>query len=292
MKPDQFSHRIGNIEDRLIEQAENAPNFGRIRHTRTIRRLASIAAVLALMIGSFAAGAMALAKEVIVYVEKEQEIIKVGDSGISLILPDEWKGKYGYEFDGENVTLYHLATRENSEYGGDLFRVYCVEGLYPMDYIYPEPGYTIAITDTHTYRVSYPSDVQFDVHNPELWAAYKELYNEVLSIEIVMTAEMLTNTINASNWIPGTVVIDFLEEWVTTKTVVCDAEQSRIIREIIESQDYNPERASFFADLWIKIDSEEYLLNLTTGMIQSASGENSAILSAEDLSRIVELLNI
>ncbi|MCL2496545.1 MAG: hypothetical protein FWF04_03925, partial [Clostridiales bacterium] len=250
MKREQLSNRIGNIEDRLIEQAENAPNFRRMRQNRNLMRMASIAAVLVLMVGSFTIGAIAMAKETIVYVEKEQEIIVVGDSGISLILPDTWKDKYGYELDGNNVIVYHTATRETSEYGGDLFRIFCVEGLYPMDYAYPEPGFTIAITKNNTYRISYPSDVQFDTSNPELWADYDELYADVRNVEIVMTAQMLADTMNVTNWVQGTVFVQFLEKWVLQKTVVCDAEQSRIIREIIESQDYNLEPASYFADLW------------------------------------------
>jgi len=232
---------------------------------------------------------VARADNELAYLDEEPEIVTVGDSGISLILPDKWKGKYGYEFDGNNMTLYHLATRENSEYGGDLFRVYCDEGRYSMEYVYPEPGFTIAITDTHTYRVCYPSDVQ---HAPELWAAYDELYAEVGNIEIVMTDEMLMNTMNASNWIPGTVLVNFLKDFGAggiEKTVICDTEQSQLIREIIASQNYR-EPESFHVDLWIMFNREEYYLNSVSGKIMMASGGYSAVLSTEDLSRIVELL--
>ena len=284
MKREQLSNRIGNIEDRLVEQAENAPNFGRQRRNQSVRRMVSVAAVLVLMVASFTVGAIAMAAD-------KQEIIKVGESGISLILPDTWKGKYGYELDGNNVTVYHLATRKTFELGGDLFRVYCIEGRYPMDYVYPEPGFTIAITETHTYRVSYPSDVQVDINNQTALTEYDDLYADINNIDIIMNAQMLANTLNNTNWVQETVIVDFLEEWVTTKTVICDKEQSQIIREIIESQDYSLERGSFFADLWFKFNGEEYLLNLTTGMIQSAGGENSAVLSIEDLNKIVDLLS-
>jgi len=304
MKREQLSNRIGNIEDRLVEQAENAPNFGHQRRNRSIRRTILIAAVIALMAGSFAVGAVAMKKdpeiiyevvEEIVYVEKEQEIIVVGDSGISLIFPDSWKGKYGYEYsDSESsydyIDVYHLATRESFEYGGVLFQIAWVEELYPLDYAYPQAGFTIALTKTHTYRMIYPSDVQVDIHNPEAWAEYDVLYADINNVEIVMTAETLANTINASNWIPGTVVVDFLDEWVTTKTVVCDEEQSRIIREIVEAQDYNLEPGSYFADLWIMFGDNNYLLNLTTGRIRSAvGGSKDAVLSAEDLSTVMDL---
>jgi len=256
--------------------------------------MVSMAAVLVLMVGSFTIGAIAMAKETIVYVEKEQEIIKVGDSGITLILPETWKEKYGVEQYGNEVIVYHLATRESFDdgtYGGDLFRIFCIEERFPMDYVFPYPGFTIAITETHTYVFNYPSDVQFDRNNPAAMTEYMELSDDIKNIEIVMNAQMLENTMNATNWVEGTVFVDFLENWVTIKTVVCDEEQSRIIREIIKSQDYSLERGSFFADLWFMFNGEEYLLNLTTGMIQSAGGENSAVLSAEDLNRIIEVLN-
>ena len=111
MKSEQLSQRIGNIDDRLIEQAESVPDFGRARRIRSIRRAVTIAAAVALMVGSFAVGAYALNREPetiyvevpgateIVYVDTDLDIIKVGDSGISLIFPESWKDKYGYELD-------------------------------------------------------------------------------------------------------------------------------------------------------------------------------------------------
>jgi hypothetical protein len=110
MKSNQLSQRIGNIDDRLIEEAENAQNFRRGNHNRMIRKLTSIAAVLALVITSFAAGAYSFARE-------PQETIKVGDSGISLILPDGWKGKNEYSYEPDHRTnafieVYHPATGE------------------------------------------------------------------------------------------------------------------------------------------------------------------------------------
>lgn len=48
MKSNQLSYRIGNIDDRLIEQAENIHNYRRGRRNRTV--LVSIAAVLVLSV--------------------------------------------------------------------------------------------------------------------------------------------------------------------------------------------------------------------------------------------------
>ena len=95
MNEKQFSDRIGNVNDKLIRQAEQIPNYRRGHRRRSIRQLATIAAVIALMVCSFSVGALAFAEKI--YVEKSQESIDISDFGISLILPDEWAGKYGYD---------------------------------------------------------------------------------------------------------------------------------------------------------------------------------------------------
>jgi len=300
MKREQLSNRIGNIEDRLVEQAENAPNFGRQRHNRSIRRMVAIAAVLVLMVASFATGAIALAKETIVFVEKEQEIIVVGDSGISLILPDSWKDKYEYVLhdsgvyaDGVyiNLAVIHSATRERLEYeAGLLFSIHFTDERRPMDYIWPWPGFTIAVTETGTYYLCYPSDVQFDGSDPESSTEYEALSADIGNIKIIMSAEMLANTMNASNWVQGTMFVDFLEDWQIVKSVDCNVEQSQVIRSIIESQEYGAP-GSFNVDLRFMVDKDEYFMNSKTGDIMVAAGGYSAVLSTEDLSRIMDVLN-
>ena len=299
MKSEQFSHRIGNIDDKLIQMAENTSGYGLRRQTRTVRRVLSIAAVIALMACSFVVGAFAFPKEPeAIYVEKEQEIITIGDSGITLILPDEWKGKYGYELHENNLTVYHLATRESfresygdEASGGDLFRVFCLNERFPMDYVFPYPGFTISITDTNTYVLSFPSDVQFNPEDSEATADYMKLSADVSDVEIVMSAEMLENTMNASNWVAGTVFVHFLEEYGEggiSETVVCDAEQSEMITQIVTTQDYGEPR-SFYTDLWIVAGKNEYFLNSATRDIMIAAGGYSAALSPEDLQKIMSL---
>jgi len=228
-----------------------------------------------------------------VYVEKEQEFIKVGDSGISLVLPDNWKGKYGVEQDGDHIRVYHLATRERyptSEIG-ILFAVSFTEEIRPMDYIWPWPAHTIAITETGTYLFGYPSDVQFDQTDPVSMAEYKELSDDTKNIEIIMTAEMLNNSLNKSNWVQGTMFVDFLENnGRVAKSVICNADQSQIIKKIIKSQDYGAP-GSFHIDLRFMVDMDEYFMNSATGEIMIAAGGNRAVMSAEDLSKIVDLLS-
>jgi len=308
MKPTKLSHHIGNIDDSLISQAGAMPDFGRRRRIRSIRRIVSIAAVIALMAGSFVIGAVAINKEpeviyiedtVYIDVEKEREIIKVGDSGITLVLPDWWKGKYEVASDGKYVVVYHTATRELTEYEGALFAVSLQDEIRPMDYSWPWPAFTIAITETGTYIFGYPSDVQYDMGDPNTGAEFESLSNDIKNIEIVMTTEILESSINMSNNIKGTVFVDYLiEDMQVAESVICDSEQSRKIIEIISRQDYSDlydydgQLGRFWTDLRIMYDGEEYFFSIVGKTIYSHTlGAKYARLSDGDIAAILEALN-
>ena len=86
------------------------------------RRFLAAAAVLALMAASFTVGALAFSREVPV----EQETIELPGIGLTLILPDSWKGRYEVEKDeGESwCRVYARSVLEkNPEWGGALFYV-------------------------------------------------------------------------------------------------------------------------------------------------------------------------
>ena len=87
MNSKQFADRIGNVDDRLVHQAGNTPNYGRQNRRRGLRRFITAAVAAALMIASFTMGALAFSTE-------QQEIIELEDLGLTLILPDRWAGKY------------------------------------------------------------------------------------------------------------------------------------------------------------------------------------------------------
>ena len=297
MKPTQFSHHIGNIDDRLIQEAGATPDSGRPRRGRNVKKVVLIAAVIALMTCSFVVGAFAINKEPeTVYVEKEQQIVTVGDSGISLILPDDWAGKYGVEQIGDGIAVYHLATREVKGYDGVFFWVEYTPERLPMDYVYPYPGFTIAVTETGTYRMTYTSDVQADLDDPASSAEYFTLSAEIKDIKIILSSETLASTTNASNWVQGTAYVEFIKLGTHESIGTADynAAQSQIIREIVESQDYQLPRVSFWSDLYIMVDGREFWVNSVTGDINTSingDGNYCAKLSAEDLSRLMDTVN-
>ena len=72
MKKEQLSKHIGNIDDQLVQQAEHIPNYARQHRQKGIKRFTAIAAIIALMVCSFTAGAVAFAKESIVEVPIEE----------------------------------------------------------------------------------------------------------------------------------------------------------------------------------------------------------------------------
>ena len=300
MKPTEFSHHIGNIDDKLIHQAEDMPNFGRQHRVRNIRRTLLVAAVIALMTGSFIVGAVAINRgPETIYVEKEQEIIAVGNSGISLILPDWWKGKYEIKQDDKYVNVYHTATRERSEYGGMLFGVSFEEQIRPMDYLWPWPAFTIAITENGTYYLGQPSDVQFDLNDPVTSAEYQALSDDIKNIQIVMSTEMLENSINMSNAIKGTVFVYYVDENMQVMdSIICTTEQSRQLIEIINRQEYSylynydEQLGKYWTDLRVMYDDEEYFISLTGKTIYGTNyGARYAHLSDEDVNTILDVLN-
>ena len=85
MNERQFADRIGNIDDRLVEEAR----YLRYRRGGGLRRFLAVAVAAALMAASFTVGALAFSREV----PAEQETIELPGIGLTLILPDSWKGR-------------------------------------------------------------------------------------------------------------------------------------------------------------------------------------------------------
>lgn len=204
MTSKQLSDRIGNIDDRLVQQAEQSPNNGsqsQIQKRETfimcqkkrIRSLIAVAAVIALMACSFCVGAAAYAKEVVVEVPMEQETITLEEIGLTLILPDSWKDKYGVELsaDGTSCAVYVKSIHDGSgDWAGQgyLFWV-CKAFNEPMtpEELYdqsPVPCIYIFSTVEGTYSLNKASDVQYPP-DTEWEEEYLQMAQEVQSIRFV-----------------------------------------------------------------------------------------------------------
>lgn len=196
MNKKQLSEHIGNIDDRLVEQAEKIPNYRRLHHRQTIRRLISAAAAFALMACSFSAGAFAFAREIVVEVPMERETIRLEESNLTLILPDDWKGKYSVEKNGQNYIIFHPQIREGfgteiAFTGGVLFYIVChEESMTPEQFVengYDYTGYRYLFsTSDKTYILYYPSDVQWNPENLEQEREYLGMEEEIEDIKFVV----------------------------------------------------------------------------------------------------------
>ena len=215
MNQRQLADRIGNVDPALVQQVEDAPNYAAGRRRRRLRRLVSLAAVIALMAASFTTGAMAFSRETVVEVPAEQETLELTELGLTLILPDSWKGHYDLmEWEDQYVVICPeireaaLAqsrqewTEGGTEWpeeldrnpfsGGMLFYIFGIpEALTPEQLENSDWGdfanftatrYLLATAD-RTYLLCHASDVQF---TQETQGLYEELEGSVQDIRVVV----------------------------------------------------------------------------------------------------------
>lgn len=209
MNPNQFSHRIGNVEDRLVQQSQGLPDYGRRRRGLRFRRALTLAAVVALMACSFTVGAMAFSTETVVEVPAEQETLTLDELGLTLIFPDSWKGRYEVVpgvFGPYGSPMWTVCVKSiydagdtdewGTPYEGMLFVVFqCADVPLSREEFEAESGiggigrYLLA-TEEGTYAIMYATDVQFDTSDPEKTERYMEEYNamaaEMKDIRIVV----------------------------------------------------------------------------------------------------------
>lgn len=145
-----------------------------------LRRLLAAAVVLALMAISFTAGALAFSREV----PAEQEMIELPGIGLTLILPDSWKGRYGVEMneDGSVCGVYVKMVHEADEAVGYLFWVGQAydEPMTPAELEERSaiPCRYLFSTANATYSINYASDVEYDPEDPEETQEYLQLWGE------------------------------------------------------------------------------------------------------------------
>lgn len=305
MRAEQLSQRIGNVEEALLEEAANFPLPGQNGKRKWLRRAGAIAAALMLMAGSFSAGALVWAKEPeTVTIVKEPEAVEVGDTGISLILPESWAGKYGVRTenleDGGIIEVYHLGIWERfgkknvEEYGDTLdidviFRVSAREGELPVDYNFGYWGARVlAVKDGVSYVLSRPGGA-IGATDDEMWQELHDMSMGITEIKILLSDWLKENSYNSTNWKEGTVTVDLYDKNEFVKPFFCDEEHSKAIREIAQAQDYCLDLKSFYYDAWLSFGKTEYIVSLETGDIEK-NGFGRAQLSEEDLAKLKALL--
>ncbi len=267
----QLSNHIGGVEDRLVEQAESVKNYAMERRKRNVGRLLAMAAILVLMVGSFSAGALVFAKEIIVEVPVEQERVTLEEIGLTLLMPYDWNGKYEVikgTFEENNSVMWEFCAKSvydaqtpvvdsNDEvYRGTLFYVYQYAGysMSAFDFVKnmdaEQAGsvkYLFA-TETATYAMRYAKGNQFNPENSEQEAQYRTLEQSIQNLQFIM---------------PGiSEMVDDNRQEITEEiyTLISEVQKERYEIKNYELQIYSIEKDradyNFVAD-WVPIRSVE-----------------------------------
>ena len=194
MNKEQLSQRIGNMDDRLVAQAEHVPNYGRQRRSGLRRKIAGIAAVIVLMACSGAVGALAFSRETVTEVPAQQETVELAGIGVTVLLPDSWVGKYEVVQDSflpYNSAMWEFCAKSVYEdgtfYRGSLFTVFQYADYSMSAEEFAQSGLagigqSLFATEDATYAVMYAGDVQYDPDNAaqqETWYALSQTVQEV-----------------------------------------------------------------------------------------------------------------
>ena len=194
MNKEQLSQRIGNMDDRLVAQAEHMPNYGRQRRSGLRRKIAGIAAVIVLMACSGAVGALAFRRETVTEVPAQQETVELAGIGVTVLLPDSWVGKYEVVQDSflpYNSAMWEFCAKSVYEdgtfYRGSLFTVFQYADYSMSAEEFAQSGLAgigqyLFATEDATYAVMYAGDVQYDPDNAaqqETWYALSQTVQEV-----------------------------------------------------------------------------------------------------------------
>jgi hypothetical protein len=203
MKARQLSDRIGNMDDYFVQEAGQAGNYRKGRYNM-LRKLVSIAAVVALMVCSGAVGAVAFSKETVVEVPVEQETLAMDDLGLILIFPDDWKDRYEVvqgNFEPNNSPMWTVCAKSvydaektdevGNRYTGMLFVVfrYADEPMSKEEFeasgIAGIGRYLLA-TERGTYAIMYATDIEFDPADSEAASEYNAMAAEMKDIRVVV----------------------------------------------------------------------------------------------------------
>lgn len=205
MKPKQLAERIGNIDDRLVQQAQKAPDFGRRSRIRLFRHVMAAVLALVLMGTGFTVGALAFSRETIVEVPVpvEQETIELPEIGLTLYLPDSWRERYEIVedvFEPYGSKMWTVCVKkiydaqDTDEFGnpyiGMLFTVFQSEDRPMSPAEFEESGIAgigryLFSTETSTYACMYATDVQFDPEKVDLYGEeYADMASEMKDIRI------------------------------------------------------------------------------------------------------------
>ena len=142
-------------------------------------------------------------------VPAEQESIVLEEIGVTLILPDSWKGKYEViegVFEPYNSTMWEFCVKsiydaqtpadESGEvlYRGTLFTIFQYTDYYMSKEEFEQSGIAgigryLFATENATYAVMYTTDVQYDWNNAEQKEEWNAMEQSIKDIQFVVESE-------------------------------------------------------------------------------------------------------
>lgn len=129
--------------------------------------------------------------------EEQQEKGQLGDDSlfslmhtynwqeITISIPDAWEGKYQVEEAEDGFSLMQKASYENEKGMGMLCSFGRADGMV-IDYAGATP---LAFTDTQTYYMTEPTDVNYDYEDVEIAKEYREMYDLVKAVAATVTID-------------------------------------------------------------------------------------------------------
>lgn len=202
MNERQLADRIGNIDDRLIQQAEGYRIVKAQRRMRILKRMGACAAAAVLAVGSFMLGRVAEADRIVQPDPLGIGIIHLEELGLVMLLPEDWGGsdwddwKDSFGVEPRQDGSYNIYSREIREacmesddndfiWGGVLFTVARRPGQMTEEQVRLEGKdcVYIAATRSGTYILYYPEDVQY---TPETKEKYLQVQSGIGEIRFVV----------------------------------------------------------------------------------------------------------
>ena len=176
----ELAENMGNIDQRLIESAGQAPNYGRRRRPRRLRRAVALAAAAVRLTASCAAGALSGGRG--------PETIPIPETGLTVVLPENWRGKCGYDIQNGALGVYLRAARtgEGLDDAGYLFTVECRQGSCDPAADFAARQYVIASTPKETYFLILPSDVQYDPNDAAVAQEYLNMSKQIGEVQVLL----------------------------------------------------------------------------------------------------------
>ena len=201
MTKEQLAERIGNINEELLHEADQRESYKEVRVSHRPRRMVAMVAVVALMVASFAVGAFAASRIDSREARPAEERVELDGLDVTIILPDDWAGKYGMEvnddtaFGGGKSYSFYVKDIHDSKEGpwegaGYLFSIgkYSDEPMTPKELEETSiiPTKFLFATENATYAIMYTSDVQYDPEDPEMTELYMGMFENLDGIGFIL----------------------------------------------------------------------------------------------------------